>query len=291
MKLKLWLPVLAVGLIGIGALWIFEDQRQVGSDAPPAMSDVKALSPQDSSSPRSDGTPPNTPGAERHAGVVTDKDIVDRQKPVPGKLSDVMAELVPRAERGDAEAAYQLFIKINDCKWALEGSSSASSTADESVKAAEAAWLTETLAKLEDCDGLTEDQINSRAKWLTIAADGGDPLAQLTYSISSELILGDASQMMANPRAVEDFKAKSLRFLLALADRGNVSAILRLRTAYSAGILVPQDRVRAYAYSYLATLITGTGQNITQSLGDSLTPEQIHQGQQIAITLHRRCCG
>lgn len=289
MRRWIWM-VLVVALISVAA-YVFINKR------PPPGADSAATATSSTPPPNSDAAPSDAgtrdalPAATAVPPASQTRGFGDRQKPVPGKLKDVIDELAPRAEAGDALAAHQLFIKINDCKWAMDASTEARATADEATQAAEKARLSEALARLESCEGITQDLIDSRAKWLTMAADNGDTLAQLTYASSSSLILGGAAQMMANPRAVEDFKRKSLNFLMPLAERGNVSAILQLCNAYETGVLVPEDRVRAFAYAYLANLITGRSQNLVEVIGRNLTVEQQQQGQQIAISLHRRCCG
>lgn len=292
MRRWMWL-VLVVGLLLIAAAWMGARKGKTLDDESPT---AEALPrppsvPDDPAATAAGSTVSTVPPVKPQRLISTDEDIINRQIPVPGKLADVLAELVPRAEQGDAEAAYQLFIKINDCKWAIEGVSSAHPTTDKAAQAVEKAWLTDTLTRLENCEGITDELIDSLAKWLTLAADGGDPLAQLTYASSSDLIVGGASQMLANPRAVEDYKTKSLRFLTTLAERGDVSAILHLSIAYGAGVLVPRDPIKAYAYAYLANLIGSNNSAIVQALGAHLTPEQLQQGQQMAISLHRRCCG
>jgi hypothetical protein len=270
-------------------------QRPSGHDAPPSGSSRPARSPatadtRTATPAHADPTAaPAAPAAP--PAISTERDIVDRQIPLPGTLREVLAELTPRAERGDADAAYRIFIKLNDCIGALDGSPFVTLHVGEMAKAAERAWMTDTLAKLADCEGITADQIDSRVHWLTRAADLGDPLAQLTYTISSNLIVGDATRMMADPRAVEHFKTKSLRFLTTLAARGDVSATLSLSNAYHVGVLVPRDDVKAYAYGYLGTLLGSNNQSIVESLATPLTPAQRLQGEQLAITMHRRCCG
>lgn len=290
--MRRWIWPLSVALMLIAAAWAITKNH-----APPeqqAVTDTSLPSvttPGPEIPPAAGTSEPVSKDSTPRLAELKDEDFVDRQEAVPGKLSDVLSELVPRAEAGDAQAAYQLFVKINDCKGALEGAPLAQPTTDQAAQAVQKAWLTDTLRKLENCEGLTDELIGSRAKWLTMAADNGDPLAQLTYAASSDLIVGDASQMLANPRAVEDYKAKSLRFLTALADRGDVSAILQLSTAYRVGVLVPQDRVRAYAYAYLANLIAGASTDIIHTIGATLTNEQRLEGERLAISLHRRCCG
>lgn len=290
MRRWIWL-MLVVALISVAAAYVFANKHPLFETDSVAIADSETL-------PRPGEPTPGDPATRDalHSGATSPRasqmlDYGDRQKPVPGKLKDVIDALAPRAEAGDALAAHQIFIKINDCKWAIEASAEALPATDEAAQAAEKARLTEALARLESCEGITQELIDSRAKWLTMAADNGDPLAQLTYASASSLILGGAAQMMANPRAVEDFKSKSLNFLMSLAERGNVSAILELSGAYNAGILVPQDHVRAYAYAYLANLITGRSQDLVQALGGNLTIEQLQQGQQIALSLHRRYFG
>ncbi|HUD41159.1 MAG TPA: hypothetical protein VMR06_04095 [Dokdonella sp.] len=290
MRRWIW-RALAAALILIAVVWYASRHDRSLADDPAIKADPLASTLPEVESPVATGR--DSPAAETRAHSrrpLTDEELISRQAPVPGKLSDVLMELVPKAERGDAEAAYQLFIKINDCKWAMEGATSAQSSKDEAIRAAQRAWMTETLRKLEDCEGLTDELIATRVKWLTLAAEGGDPLAQLTYAVSSDLILGGASQMLANPRAVEDYRQKALRFLTGLADRGDVSAMVQLSTAYRAGILVAPDPVKAYAYAYLANRISGTTPAIVQAAGATLTHEQILQGQQLAMELQRRCC-
>jgi len=287
-----WIWLLLVMLILIAAAWaITKSRAPTGQQSVADTSLPSRTTPGPKGPLAADTSVPVSKDSTPRPGALKDEDFVDRQEAVPGKLSDVLSELVPRAEAGDAQAAYQLFVKINDCKGALEGAASAQQTTDEAVQAVQKAWLADTLKKLEDCEGLTDELIGSRAKWLTMAADNGDSLAQLTYAASSDLIVGGASQMLSNPRAVEDYRTKSLRFLTALADRGDVSAILQLSTAYRVGILVPQDRVRAYAYAYLANLISGASIDIVHALGAKLTNEQRLEGEHLAISLHRRCCG
>lgn len=290
MRQWIWL-VLVVALISVAAAYVFVNKRPSFETDSATTVDSVILPRPSEPAPGDRATHDALSPAATNPSASQPLDFGERQKPVPGQLKDVIDALAPRAEAGDALAAHQLFIKINDCKWAIEGSTAALPAADEAALAAEKARLTDALARLESCEGITQELIDSRAKWLTIAADNGDPLAQLTYSSSSSLILGGAEQLMANPRAVEDFKRKSLNFLMSLAEQGNVSAILELCSAYEAGVLVPQDRVRAYAYAYLANLITGKSQNLTQALGGNLTIGQRQQGQQIALSLHRRYFG
>jgi len=288
-----WIWLILVAAVLAASVFVIATANRIHQDQTPSVG-VPAQPSIDRtpSSPETQGSAASAlANATRRPRTLTNEQIGDLQKPVPGKLRDVIDELAPRADAGDARAAHQIFIKITDCKWAIEASTAVIPTTDETAKSAEKARLSEALARLESCEGITQDLIDSRAKWLTMAADNGDPLAQLTYASSSSLILGGAAEMMANPRAVDDFKRKSLNFLMSLSERGDVSAILQLCGAYDAGVLVPQDSVKAYAYAVLANLITGRSQNLVQVMGGNLTIEQQQQGQQIALALHRRCCG
>lgn len=91
--------------------------------------------------------------------------------PPPGRAVDVVAALQPRAEAGDADAAFYLFVKIEGCRYQLyHGQGNEGRPPPGADDTLEAQLIARTPP---ECHGLTLEQYQDSLRWLEQAADSG----------------------------------------------------------------------------------------------------------------------
>lgn len=193
-------------------------------------------------------------------------------RPPPGRYVDSVSSLRERAAKGDRDAAYVLAMALSDCYLTAKGQ------------------LADGNGDPARCNGLNATSGEAIAQMQT-AADRGLRAAQLIYpALTSELLT--ATDMIRDPAMVQDYKDRSMRYLLSAAEQGSGIAMMQLSGAYYRGIMTAPDLQLAYAYWYASAMLPGTGPSDDPRLiyGGNLTDEQIQAAQVLASKIYERCC-
>jgi TPR repeat protein len=236
--------------------------------------------------------------AKNQNHVPRSANALENQIEVPsGRAVDVVARLLPLASSGDSTAAYQIALKLRQCRSAM-GSLPNAEIMDRYQKAgiSSASVLSQIENTLNECIGITKEQLSDEGKWLEMAADKGLLEAQLLYSADPEPVVGNASDMIRDPGAVQRYKNKALGYLQQLAANGNINAIQRLSSVYADGILVKQDKVLAYAYAAAAERAMPAPQELQsehflESMKQQIPVDQQEYADQAANKIYVKCCG
>lgn len=285
------IAVMAAALVAAGLVagWWWSRREQAAT--PVARSDAPAPAP----IARFDG-PAELGGVDAAADILrarpsgsTRRDLsTERSYDLPrGRALDVIAALQPRAEAGDNDAAFYLFLKIEACRYQLYhgGGGRAAPVRGDSVES-------QLLARTSpECHGLTPEHYRTNLRWLEQAADSGLIMAQLSYAGNAEAVVGNSSQMLANPEKVIAYRRKAMGYLHRAAANGSVGALHSLGDAYHYGVLAPRDPVRAYAYAYAETLaLPRYGQFRLGNYAKQLDPSQLAAATQQGRRIYDACC-
>lgn len=207
-----------------------------------------------------------------------------------GRAIDVVAALQPMAEAGDDEAAFYLFLKVEGCRYQLyragnDGNRPAPGIGDS----VESQLAARTPA---ECHGLTADQYRDNVRWLEQAADAGITMAQLAYAGNAEAVVGNSSQMLANPERIIAYRRKAMHYLHQAAVNGSVEALMKLSDVYRYGVMAQRDPVRAYAYYYAKDLVSPSayGRQHLQAYAAHLEPSQLATATQQGQQIYEACC-
>ena len=275
--------------VGLGAWWW---SRRGQDAAPAAQSAVFAPLPIASGDAPADvggGDPAAAIVRARPPGAARRDLSTERSYDLPrGRALDVIAALQPRAEAGDNDAAFYLFLKIEGCRYQLYhggGNGRAAPTSGDSVES-------QLIARTPpDCHGLTPEHYRNNLRWLEQAADSGLIMAQLSYAGNAEAVVGNSSQMLANPEKVIAYRRKAMSYLHRAAANGSVGALHSLGDAYHYGVLAPRDPVRAYAYAYAESLaLPQYGQFRLGNYAKQLDPSQLAAATQQGRRIYDACC-
>ncbi|KRD39454.1 hypothetical protein ASE35_03610 [Lysobacter sp. Root916] len=210
--------------------------------------------------------------------------------PPPGRAVDVVAALQPRAEAGDNEAAFYLFVKVEGCRYALyHGASSGARPAPVRGDDVETQLIARTPTQ---CHGLTPDQYRNNVRWLEQAADSGIAMAQLSYARNAEAVIGNSSQMLSDPEKVIAYRRKAMHYMQRAAAGGSIEGLMSLSDAYHYGVITRRDPIRAYAYYYAKDLAAPStyGQKRLQAYADLLNSTQLAAATQQGRGIYDVCC-
>lgn len=218
-------------------------------------------------------------------------EIDQSYEPIAGNAKGVIAALQPRAQNGDTQAAFDLYLKLNSCFYETRGGLVANNIYEQAGVARSAAESTEQA--LIDCEGLSASDYGSRGEWLTKAADSGMVEAQLLFASDASAILGDSSDMLADPDKVKRYRRKAMEYLHRAANKGNVNALMQISNAYRRGILTDPDLVSSYAY-YRAAQRASSGLQASDRMQrryeEQLTAPEVIRSKLLADSIYRKCC-
>lgn len=205
--------------------------------------------------------------------------ITDFGLPPPGDAATAIAGLKAIAKSGNARASYEIYLKINQCLNALNDYR-AQQTRDSDAKT------------LRNCESLAPEDYSTASEWLLLAAEQGSLGAQLLYASDPEAAIGDASAMLSNPAAIEEYKERSNRYLVEAAAQGSVDALSALGDTYMNGIMAKQNLPLSYAY-FLAMkridsqLVSGRK---TEFFESELSPSQLTEANKKSMEIYDECC-
>lgn len=235
----------------------------------------------------------NAAQSEKSVRAGVDNDVRSYIPPT-GSAAEVVARLQPMVASGDGEAAFLLYLKVDSCRRKVFQDENTSPRAGGSnYSAAEMRRLERLAEDLKECDGLTPSDYSSVGKWLELAAQKGVLTAQLAYAANPEAVLGGASQLLADPGAVIEYKRKALGFLHSAAQKGSVDALVRLGGAYTKGVLADRDVVKGYAYYYAARQANpvAVSKNFLGRFEGKMTAKQLSMGVTQGRSIYESCCG
>lgn len=289
-KRKYSLGAATVVLLGIGFAVVFHNRT---NPTPESLSIAREISTSatraaSTSVPRRSLDGPKPQQVRKPAGAYT----LSRRVTVPqGNAVAAFNRLRPHAEAGDAEAALAIYLKLLECKKALEEDLSEETIEMYEQMGAASSLLATSMAKLEDCEGVEKLSIDAD-QWLVQAAEAGVEEAQLLYAADPTPILGDAKDMLRDPVAVQRYRSKSMDYLTALATRGNVEGMLALARSFDSGVLTDRDISKSYAY-YKAASLAFPGilsPDFIYSMSQKISPEDRAEAERMASAVHRQCC-
>ncbi|UXI68729.1 hypothetical protein [Tahibacter amnicola] len=181
----------------------------------------------------------------------------------------MLPDLEKRARRGDAQAALAGYFALSLCRdfFARRVSREQFAGDDQAYES----MLAETAPSVDQCAGVSADQIKQRGTFLTIAADTGNTMAAAIYATDSAAIVGTYGQMVRNPDAIPPYKERAVRYLRNAAASGNKKAMELLASTYRDGVLADIDLAQAYRYAWTATQLANTPPEVIR-IRDQLAP-------------------
>ncbi len=209
-----------------------------------------------------------------------------------GNAIDVIERLRPRAEAGDAEAALAIYMKLSACERVIEREISDAEMEAYRKMGAASGLMENALQQLKECGG-AQKLLDEQGKWLEQAAEAGVAEAQLLFAADVKAVLGAESDMLRDPRKVQQYKVKAVRYLSKLAKGGNVEAMLSLAGTYDNGILSDRDPFRSYVYSRAAQLAVPEliPTNLVEMRRRKVPVDQWSRAEQAARRFYSQCCG
>lgn len=287
---------------------------------------IVAVAPSGYRPPSSDGAPPRT--AERNAGQLqatpregrasgsagTTAQRLEAQKKIapgtfralgpkayeiirpnafrpPGDALAHVGQLKARASAGDANAAYEIYLTVDECR------TFTSERADELARSAaivgsEGGFLQRSERLLEECESLVLAGNIDAADWLSRAAAMGSQDAMRGYAASPETVFGSLEDGIRDPGTLIQWRETAVGYLEDLAAQGNLSALGDLERAHASGRFGDPDPFRAWAYARVIQRIDPrlvTDQDLAR-YRNVLSREQQASADSLADSLYRRCC-
>lgn len=209
-----------------------------------------------------------------------------------GPVDQVVRELTPRANSGDADAALGLYRKLDQCFSATHKEINAEQLAIISELGAGAQYEKQALSAQKDCISDGTSDFDSRGHWLERAAAYGSLEAQLIYATDIDAFFPTPSEMIRDPGALENYKRKSVRYMTDRAASGNIDSMIWLAGAYENGIMLERSPVNSYAYYRAADMaMPGIFPNeMISNLRARLPAIEQRHGDDLARSIHARCC-
>lgn len=219
-----------------------------------------------------------------------------RDQTIPDGTADALLNrLTPLATAGDEVAARQLYLVLHRCRSAYAEDVSPQTykhvdprmyegtglTREAFIARFEASRLSSIEKTMAWCEGVSQAQVEQRGHWLRMAAEKGDITARLIYASDSNVIIGDARAMLANPAAVQAYREDVMRYMYSVADLGIPEGLQQLARIYENGILTEKNPVLAYAYNDVLNGIMPTPYDAEtrQRMARGMTPQQREQAQ------------
>ena len=286
-----WLVILAA-LAALLAAWFAGSSRH--SAVGPERQAVKPA-PLPANRPTDRPTSPSTPQATPTTPLVrlgAKAYLLDGYPEIPeGQAKAVIDQLDDRARQGDSHAALLIYLKIDQCLRAFRDQNDPDTlvVAAEALGSVEAA-LEEQGKRRSQCEGLSEQDYSRRGEWLSLAADLGNPFAQLTYSMLPANVLGSLAEVVRQPERLFDYKRRAVTYLHRAASSGSVNALDRLAQVYSDGYLAPVDPVLAQSYQLAARRANPGTERRGDEADKKLDSKQRTEAARMAKEIYRECC-
>ena len=141
------------------------------------------------------------------------------------------------------------------------------------------------------CAGVTDEQLETRGRWITQLAEAGDAFAHFqfqNYAMPTEHWAEDY------PARFQRFQEQAWRYLEMELRTGNALALMHMGYYYANPKIAPDPfKMYSYLYAYAQTPERPGHQGIYMGLNTaaaSLTPEQIAEAERQGRALYERCC-
>ncbi|WP_155760632.1 tetratricopeptide repeat protein [Stenotrophomonas maltophilia] len=205
--------------------------------------------------------------------------VSDFGSPPAGDAIDAIRKLEAAAKAGNSKASYEIYLKLNQCLNVLKDSRAQQT-------------LPSDADTVKNCESLGPDDYAKASEWLSLAAEQGSLGAQLLYASDPEAIVGDASEMLRNPGAVDEYKERSNSYLRKAASQGSVDALSALGDTYMNGIMAPQDLPTSYAYFLTMKRIDPQllSRRKLEFFENTLTASQIAEANRKSMEIYNECC-
>jgi TPR repeat protein len=288
---RLVVPVLILSLVAV-ATWVYF-QRKGEISTPTRDPTLVTEAVPDTALPSS---PTNTSAQAQPAQASSsDAQHLNREVTITSaNLAKDWAQLQDTAKR-DPAFAYALILKLHECRMVantfggIEKLNSATVAANQNASGIP----DDVKAKAAVCADLTPAQYMAYVDMIEFAAASGIVKAQVDYSnLIAPTILTDES--IKNPKRIEEYRAKSMRYFHSAAQAGYAPALQALSFAYSDGYVTAKDDYAAYkylhAYSLAAPRRTPSLDKLLIRFQIGLTQQQITAAQREATTIYNTCC-
>lgn len=274
------------------AVWVYFQSQKSTSPAPD-----EAMPPETSTSNAQTSAPTITSAQPHPAQASTsDAQYLNRKVDITStNLAKDWTQLQGTAKT-DPAFAYALVLKLFECKQVantfggIEKLNSMTVAANQNV-----IGLPDDLkVKAAVCADLTQGQYAAFVDMIEFAAASGVVKAQASYSDFISTTLDNTPEIIKNPRILDEYKAKSMRYYHSAAQSGHAPALLKLSFAYSDGIVTPKDDYAAYKYLLAFHLAeprrTPSGDKLLIQFQSGLTQQQIAAAQTESISIYNTCC-
>lgn len=208
-----------------------------------------------------------------------------------GSARDYISQREAASNDGSAQASYEIFMRIDSCKRAVQSNDAELYMAYESVGMAR--QYSERIERsLEQCSDIGMDAELLSKEWLSIAAEQGSIEARLIYAMSPEEILGTTEDMLRNPAKTESYRNSAVRYLQEAAAQGSLDAVAALGRAYEAGIIIESSPVQSYAYQRAAQRADYSLSNELElnELKKSMSSADKNSAERRADQIYIQCC-
>ncbi len=303
-SLAVVIVVIATGLIG-ALLWLLVDLHHGDSRNAQSTREDRIVQPIDHELEIADDVPSNASLArtiESSARHVTPAANAPKwlsiTEPSHRVLPDVprvelISLLKPRAEAGDAEAAYELALALIDCVEAYNLSPESGLPAGTPNLAQFDATSRETVThRLDLCEGIDARMLATHVAWLRRAADAGQIDAMLLYGTIAAQSMSP-SDMLRDPQAVIDLRARTMAYLDRAVARGSHAALREAANRHDVGIMTARDRVKALAYQ-LALIHLEPFNDVAKVTGDryaeNLSDDELRRAGEMSRQILGQCC-
>ncbi len=288
---KIILPALVVAAVAV-AVWIYSQRQHVVSPPPDEIAPTETLSP----NPQTSASAGIGTQAQSAQTSLADAQHLNRKVEITStNLARDWAQLQDTAKK-DPAFAYALVLKLLECKVVANSFGGIEKLNSMTVAANQnASGLPDDLkAKAAVCADLTPAQYMAYVQMIEFAAASGVVKAQAEYSNFVAITLNMTDDVIKNPRIIDEYKAKSMRYYHSAAQSGYAPALQALSFAYSDGIVTPKDDYAAYKYLAAYSLAEPRGNPSRDKLllrfQSGLTQQQITAAQEEAVAIYNACC-
>jgi TPR repeat protein len=208
-----------------------------------------------------------------------------------GSALDYVRQRERASNDGNAQASYEIFMRIDSCKRAIQSNDADLYRAYDSIGMSK--QYSERIERsLEQCSDIGTDAGLLSKEWLSIAAEQGSIEAQLIYAMSPEETLGTTEDMLRNPAKTESYRNNAVRYLQEAASQGSLDAVAALGRAYDAGIIIERSPIQSHAYQLAAQRAdySLSSELKLDELKKSMSSADINIAETKANLIYIQCC-
>ena len=230
------------------------------------------------------------PGSYRALGPKAHEIIRNGEFRPPGDALVHVKQLATQSASGDANAAYEIYLTVNECKTFFSQRADLHADSAASV-GAESEFLGKSERILNECSALVLEKDLDGAEWLSKAASMGSPEAMRGYAASPEVIIGPVDESM-DAQKLSEWRENAQKYLLDLASQGNIAALADLEVAYAYGRFGSPDPSMALAYATAAK--RANPGSVTEEDLDfyrrKLNQRELNKARDLSSSIFDNCC-